>query len=238
LSDGRSRIGELLTGFRNAFFAGLLVVVPLGVSLWVIITAVGFVDEFIHVLPKTWQPAYWFGRDIPGLGLVLVVTLVFSVGVAMESLIGRRVVTAYESLLLRVPIASSIYNGVKQLMEQLFTSRRGFEAVVMLEWPRQGVWAVGFKTGSSWLAAQDGSTMINIFMPTTPNPTTGFYMIVRESQTIMTDMSVEQAFKLLMSAGIVAPDDIHLLGGRELPVHPALPDTFGHMGPRQPTAEE
>ena len=124
-----------------------------------------------------------------------------------QSFLGRRVVALYEGILLRVPLVSSLYGGVKQLMEQLFNSNKGFEQVVLVEWPRRGLYSVAFKTGPAPARHPDGLPMVNVFLPSTPNPTTGFYFMLPERDVIDTTMTVEEAFKMIVSAGIVAPEE-------------------------------
>ena len=197
---------NLLRRLRAWFLAGLLVVVPIAVTALVIYKLAGFLESAIKLVPKAWQPEALFGQPIPGLGIVFALTVVLLVGVLTQNFLGRRVILLYEALLQRVPIVSSLYGGVKQLLEQLFLSSKGFEHVVLVEWPRRGVYSVAFMTGEAAVQHPDDVPMVNVFMPSTPNPTTGFYFMLPKSDIIETGMSVEDAFKMIVSAGIVAPE--------------------------------
>jgi uncharacterized membrane protein len=172
----------------------------------VLFSLAAFLEGAIGWVPRAWQPESLFGRPIPGLGILFAVGSVLLVGLLTESFVGRRVVSLYEAVLLRVPLVSSLYGGIKQLMEQLFRSNKGFEQVVLVEWPRRGLYSVAFKTGAAPVRRADGVAMVNVFLPSTPNPTTGFYFMLPEADVIDTPMTVEEAFKMIVSAGIVSPE--------------------------------
>ena len=197
-----------LQGIRVAFIAGILVVVPLGATIWVLGFVMGFLESTVRLLPEAIQPETLIGRPIPGLGILLTVTTVLLAGALTRNFFGQRIIEFYEAVLLRVPIVSSVYQGVKQLMEALFSGREGqFRQVVLVEWPRRGVYAIAFHTGEAFLSEDDpDQELVNVFLPTTPNPTSGFYLMLPRSEIRPLDLSVEEAFKLIMSAGIVAPD--------------------------------
>ena len=149
--------------------------------------------------------------ELPGLGILVTVVLVTTVGAISRYYIGQRIVTWVEGVLLRVPLLSGVYQGLKKLIDTLF-SKEGmkFRQVVMVEYPRRGIWAVAFLTGeeADWLLTDefDGDRPVSIFLPTTPNPTSGFYLIAAAKDIRLLDVSVEEAFKLIMSAGIVVPE--------------------------------
>jgi uncharacterized membrane protein len=232
---------HLLQRIRTVFLAGLLVTLPLAVTVWVLITLVAFVDSVIAWVPVL-VPAGWIAavmafypsflpvgeHGLPqGLGVLVAVLTLFIVGVLARSYLGGRLIALYEWLLLRVPVASSIYQAVKELLE-LVLARDGnaFERVVLVEWPRPGLYSVGFLNGEAWVSVEGRGRMVNVFLPTTPNPTTGFFAMLPEDQVILTDMTVEQGFKILMSAGLVSPPGRlqlprRALGGVEA-VEPAL----------------
>lgn len=191
---------------RRALFAGLLVLGPITVTVWLLVFLVSVLEGVVRLLPEGIQPENLLGFKIPGLGLVLAFLTVLGVGMATRSYVGGRVVEWYERLLVRVPVVSGVYTGVKQLMEALFAADRGnFRKVVLIEWPRRGVRAVAFHTGESFVQPDSGEVWVNVFLPTTPNPTSGYYLMVPEHDVVILDLSVEDAFKLIMSAGIVAP---------------------------------
>jgi uncharacterized membrane protein len=149
------------------------------------------------------QPLWLFGRSIPGLGIVLVVVGIFSVGLLTQNWLGVRTLRAYEGLVQRVPVVSSVYQGVKQVVEAtLSDDERSVRGVVLVEWPRPGAWSIGFHTGDAFVAGDDGTPHVCVFLPSTPNPTTGFFFMVAEDQVVKTELTVEEAARLLMSAGI------------------------------------
>jgi len=193
-------------GLRSAFLAGILLGVPALVTIWVLITLVSFLEGAVKLLPKAIQPENLLGFPIPGLGILLALSTILLLGLATRSYVGSRMITLYERLLARVPILSSIYQGIKQLMEAVFASGKGhFQQVVLVEYPRRKAYALAFLTGDAFLQGADGTRMVNVFLPTTPNPTSGFYLLLPEKDVINLDISVEEAFKLIMSAGIVSP---------------------------------
>lgn len=192
--------------FRQAFFAGLLVLVPLVVTVWTLVFLVGALEGVVRLFPDEVQPEALLGFPIPGLGVLLTLSTLFLVGLVTRSYVGSRIIGFYESLVVRVPVVSSLYTGVKQLMEALFSAERGnFRKVVLVEWPRRGVRAIAFHTGEAFVQPETDEVWINVFLPTTPNPTSGFYLVLPERDVVVLDVSVEDAFKLIMSAGIVAP---------------------------------
>lgn len=193
---------SLFQVLRRAVLAGLLVVVPAAVTVWVLGALVQILDAGIYLIPRVLQPHHPAARS--ALGVFLALCVVVAVGLATQSYIGARAVRVTERTLSRVPLLSSIYNGVKQLLEAVFTTDKSyFEHAVYVEWPRRGIWVVAFHTGEA--GEIDGRRMINLFMPTTPNPTTGFYFIAAAEDVVFTDLTVEEAFKLIVSAGIVLP---------------------------------
>jgi uncharacterized membrane protein len=201
-------IGRVLQAVRGAFLAGILIVVPLGATIWVLTFVMGLLESTVRLLPDSVQPEALVGQPIPGLGILLTVTTVLFAGALARSLVGRRVIAFYESMLAQVPVVSSVYQGVKQLTEALFSGQEGqFRQVVLVEWPRRGVYAIAFHTGEAFLTVDEESDgMVNVFLPTTPNPTSGFYLMLPRDEIRPLDLTVEQAFKLIMSAGIVAPE--------------------------------
>lgn len=194
---------------RKYLIAGLLVWMPLGITFLVIRAIVGFLDKTLLLLPAAYQPDTLLGVHIPGLGVVLAVVLVLATGMIVANLLGRRLVAAWESLLDRIPLVRTIYGGVKQIMESvLATDAKSFRKVLLLEYPRRGVWSFGFKTSDQLGEVQEKTEcdVISVFVPTTPNPTSGFVLMVPASDVIELDMTVEQGLKMIMSMGVVVPD--------------------------------
>ena len=198
---------------RRYFVAGILFFAPIGITIWAIASIVVWLDNLI--LPtflKLVIPGLVEAPPLPLVGMLFTFFVIILLGVIARHLLGGEFQRAWERLLGRVPVARSIYAGVKQLLEAIFTSAQSsrFNRVVMIEYPRRGVYALAFTTGPARGATQDATDghMINCFLPTTPNPTSGFYLLVPEDDIIVLDMSVEDAFKIVMSAGLVTPDTI------------------------------
>jgi uncharacterized membrane protein len=165
-------------------------------------------DAILKYVPAKYLPETYLHIHIPGLGLILTIVLVFVVGLLTRNFVGRKLVHLGEKIVDRIPIARIIYIGVKQLLEALFFQKtRAFDKAALIEYPRRGVYAIGFVTGESKGEVQNltPKNMINVFVPTTPNPTSGFYILVPENELIILSMSVEDAFKLIVSGGIVSP---------------------------------
>lgn len=198
---------------RSDLLAGTLVLAPLGITIFVFSTLVDFADGLIRVLPHAWQPETHLGFPIPGLGVVVAVLLVGLTGLFMRYYAGQRVVEFYETLLARVPLLSGIYQGFKQLVDTVFTQRgQHFRQVVMLEYPRKGIFCLAFVTNEDPFmdVEHTDDRLISVFLPTTPNPTSGFYLLVPAADLRKVDMTSEEAFKLIMSAGIVTPGRLHV----------------------------
>ncbi|MEJ2508324.1 MAG: DUF502 domain-containing protein [Gammaproteobacteria bacterium] len=204
---GSRRPGGRLT-LRRYLIAGLLVWVPLGVTLLVITTLVDVMDRVLLLLPPRLRPDALIGFHIPGLGVVLSVAVVFVTGIVAANLFGRQLVALWEALLARIPLVRSIYAGVKQLTETVFSSSgQSFRKVLLVEYPRRGLWTLAFQTGTGVGEAQTktGHDVINVYVPTTPNPTSGFFLMVPSSDVIELEMSVDDGLKMLISMGAVVP---------------------------------
>jgi uncharacterized membrane protein len=188
---------------RTWLIAGLLVVMPLGVTVFVLLALFRFLDNLLG-------PSFRLilGTEVPGLGLIAGVVLILIVGAMASNIVGRRVVEGFDWLMMRIPLARTIYSATKQFSDSILTQNRGaFKEAVLVEWPRPGLYSVGFVTGETRGEAQEKTRerVVNVFIITTPNPTTGFLCLVPESQIIELEMSVEDALKLVVSAGIVVP---------------------------------
>lgn len=205
----RAALSRSLGALRAALIAGGLVLLPIGVTIWVLSKLVAFADSTIKLVPAQWQPEALLGVPLPGLGVLLSLLVLSLVGFAMRYYAGQRALGAMEALLQRVPVASSIYQGVKQLIDTVFAQQgKHFSDVVLIEYPRKGVYSVAFVTNRQpfvQLPELGEAPLVSVFLPTTPNPTSGFFMVVPASELQRIDMSVEEAFKLVMSAGIVLP---------------------------------
>lgn len=193
---------------RKYFITGLLILVPLAITLWVLSLFVSTLDQSLMFVPNAWRPEAVFGFYVPGLGTILTLLIIFLVGVATHNIIGRQVVSVWESLLNRIPIVRSIYSSVKQVSDTLFSSSgNAFRKALLIEYPRKGAWTIGFLTG---VPGGDVRTYlegdyVSVYVPTTPNPTSGFFLMMPRSDTIELDMSVDEALKYIVSMGVVAP---------------------------------
>jgi uncharacterized membrane protein len=203
----------MMKRLRRYFVAGLLVWLPLGVTIFlfrILISlmdgSVGYVPERFH--PDKWLPEDWLGVGIPAIGVFLTIMLVLITGVLTANLVGRRFVGGWESLLDRIPIARSIYSAAKNFTEIVFSdSGNAFKKVLLVEYPRKGIYTLTFQTATSLgeVQGRTGEDVVCCFVPTTPNPTSGFIIIVPKRDVIELDMTVDEAAKLVMSLGVVIP---------------------------------
>jgi uncharacterized membrane protein len=199
----------MMATLRRYLMAGLLVWVPLGVTLLIVAFLVDLMDQTLLLLPTAIQPEHLLGFRIPGLGLVLTAIVVLLTGMVVTNLFGMQLFTIGERLLQRIPLVRSIYASVKQVTESMFSSGKSFRKVVLVEYPRRGMWSLAFQTGSgaSEISRKTGQEIVNIFIPTTPNPTSGFFLMVPRDDVIELDMSVDQGLKMLLSVGVVVPEN-------------------------------
>lgn len=194
---------------RRWLIAGLLVWVPLGATLLVIRFLVDLADTSLLLLPPSLRPDALLGVHVPGLGVLLSVALVFGTGVFAANFLGQRVLSWVESLLARVPLVRSLYGGMKKLAETVLSgTSSSFRRVVLIEYPRKGMWSIGFQAGDAFPEAQRkiGTDCVAVFIPTTPNPTSGFIVQVPRSEVLRLDMTVEEGMRYVISLGVVAPD--------------------------------
>lgn len=215
----RSHRRGLLAGLRASFLTGLVIVAPAVLTIWLISTMIDFVDaRVLPLIPEGVLAQYlpeaiagWRLSDVPGLGVIIFLVFTLLVGWLAKGYIGRSLIQWGEEIVARMPVVRSIYNGLKQIVETVFSqSANSFSRACLVEFPRPGCWAVAFVStdakGEVALKVGREGKMISVFMPTTPNPTTGFLFFVPEASVIYLDMSIEEAAKLIISAGLVVPD--------------------------------
>lgn len=193
---------------KRYFITGLLIWAPLGITLWVLSFILGMMDQSVLLLPNEWQPRALLGFHIPGLGALMTLLVVFVTGLLTANFIGQRLVRWWEALLHRIPVVRSIYQSVKQISDTVFSpSGQAFRQAVLLQYPRPGSWTIGFLTGTPGgeIAMLLGDDMVSLYVPTTPNPTSGFFLMLAKDDVVELDMSVEDALKYLISMGVVAP---------------------------------
>lgn len=195
---------------RKYFIAGLLVWLPLAATVLVIKLVIDLLDTTLLLLPPEWRPEALLGFSIPGFGVVLAVTLLIITGMLAANFFGRAIVKGWESLLGRIPLVNTIYTGVKQVSKTLLSSEgKSFRKVVLTEYPRKGIWSMGFLASDGLEAAKKtaGEELISVFIPTTPNPTSGFIVMIPKQDVTELDMSVEDGFKFIISMGVVVPEN-------------------------------
>ncbi|MGD9945252.1 MAG: DUF502 domain-containing protein [Burkholderiaceae bacterium] len=195
---------------RKYLVTGLLIWVPLVITLWVLNLIVTTMDQSLQLLPAQWHPHNLLGRDVPGLGVVLTVLAVLLTGLLARNFIGERLLVYWEGLLGRIPIVRSIYSSVKQVSDTILSPNgQAFRRALLVQYPRSGVWTIAFQTGTPAGEVRRHITldMVSVYVPTTPNPTSGFFLMVPRSETIELNMSVDEALKYVVSMGVVAPPD-------------------------------
>ncbi len=193
---------------RKWLFAGLLVVLPVAITVWVVQWIVGTLDQTLLILPIAWHPDRLFGIHIPGLGVVLALGILLLVGAVTSNFIGRRLLAWSDRLMNRIPVVRSIYSGVKQVSDTLFSeSGNAFRTAVLVQWPRPGVWTIGFVTGTPGgdVANHLAGEFLSVYVPTTPNPTGGYFVMLPKSDSIELRMSVDEALRYVISMGVVVP---------------------------------
>jgi uncharacterized membrane protein len=202
----------LFAGIRASFLTGLVIVAPAVLTIWLIQTVIEFVDgKVLPLVPSRVFPDWLTGISVPGLGLIIFLAFTLIVGWLAKGLIGRSLIAWGEEIVSRMPVVRSIYNGLKQIAETVFAqSSTTFNRACLIQYPRPGLWAIAFiSTDTKGELAQNLNATekhLSVFLPTTPNPTSGFLLFVPESQVILLDMSIEEAAKLVISAGLVVPD--------------------------------
>jgi uncharacterized membrane protein len=209
---------------RKYFITGLLILVPLAITLWVLNLIISTMDQSLLLLPERWQPKSVFGFHIPGLGTILTLLVIFFTGLLTRNFIGKQVVHGWELLLKRIPVVSSIYSSVKQVSDTLFSSSgNAFRKALLVQYPREGAWTIAFLTGVPGGDVKNHlvGDYVSIYVPTTPNPTSGFFLMVPRADTIELDMSVDEALKYIVSMGVVSPEYIIAAGKNLAAVPPA-----------------
>lgn len=196
------------TFVKRYLITGLLIWVPLVITVWVLNLLVSTMDQTLLLLPLELRTEKWLGVHIPGLGVLLTLLIVFLTGLLAANIIGQRMVLFWESLLARIPVVNSIYNGVKQVSDTLFSpTGQAFRKALLVQYPRQGSWTIAFQTGvpGGDVANHLQGDFVSVYVPTTPNPTSGFFLMMPRSDVVELDMSIDEALKYIISMGVVAP---------------------------------
>ena len=199
------------TKLQRYFLAGLVAVVPISLTVLVVRWTIALMDQLLlRFIPERYWPEALFGFAVPGIGLLATLLMILFVGVLVTNYFGRSLLHLSERLMGRIPLVKGIFGLFKQVADTVLSAdRQGFRKVVLIEYPRRGLWSVGFVTGVSQGEVQriTDQRMINVFMPTTPNPTSGYYILVPEQDARELSMTVDEAFKLIISGGMVSPPE-------------------------------
>jgi uncharacterized membrane protein len=197
-----------MAAIRRWLLAGLLVLVPLAITFWVLEWIVATLDQTLLILPEAWQPRKLIGFHIPGFGVLLAFFAVLLIGAVTSNFLGRRLMSWWDLLLNRIPIVRSIYSSVKQVSDTLFSENgNAFRKALLVQWPREGVWTIGFLTGAPGgdVATHLPGDYVSVYVPTTPNPTGGYFVMLRREHCIELKMSVDEALTYVISMGVVVP---------------------------------
>lgn len=193
---------------KKYLITGLLVLVPLVITIWVLKSLIGIMDQSLLLLPEKWHPHTLFGSDIPGFGVILTFAIVFVTGAVATNFFGMQIILLWERMLNRLPVVKSIYSSVKQVSDTLFSdSGNAFRKAVLVQFPRDGAWTIAFLTGTPGgdVANHLHGEYVSVFVPTTPNPTGGYFLMMQKTDVIELEMSVDEALKYIISMGVVAP---------------------------------
>jgi uncharacterized membrane protein len=194
---------------KKYIITGLLIWIPLVITIWVLKLIVESLDQVLLLLPKEFETENWLGFHVPGMGVVMTLVIVLVTGLFATNLIGARLVHLWHDILHRIPVVNSIYSSVKQISDTLFSSSgQAFRKALLVQWPREGMWTIAFLTGQPGgdVANRLQGDYVNVYVPTTPNPTGGYFVIVARKDAIELDMSVDEALKYIISMGVVPPN--------------------------------
>jgi uncharacterized membrane protein len=198
----------MMAALRRWLLAGLLVLVPLMITVWVLNWIIGTLDQTLQILPEQWHPDRLLGIHIPGFGVVLALAIVLVIGAAVSNFLGRRLVAWWDALLGRIPIVRSIYSSVKQVSDTLFSENgNAFRKALLVQWPRPGVWTIAFQTGTPGgdVAHHLSEDYLSVYVPTTPNPTGGYFVMLKRTDCVELNMTVDEALTYVISMGVVVP---------------------------------
>ena len=213
----------MIAALRKWLLAGLLVLVPVGITFWVLNWVISTLDLTLAVLPAHWRPEVWLGVEIPGLGVVFALLVVLAIGALASNFIGNTLLGWWDGLLGRIPVVRSIYSAVKQVSDTLFSDKgNAFREAVLVQWPREGVWTIAFVTAKPSVALHEhtpADDFLCVYVPTTPNPTSGYMLFVRKSECRALDMSVDAALTYVVSMGVVDPATKSLKAARPIKEH-------------------
>ncbi len=194
---------------KKYFITGLLVLVPVVITFWVLSSLIQTMDQSLLLLPEQWRPQQLFGFSMVGLGAILTIAIIFLTGLIATNIFGQQLILLWEAMLSRVPVVKSIYASVKQVSDTIFSdSGNAFRKALLIEFPRQGSWTIAFLTGEPGgdVSNHLQGDYVSVYVPTTPNPTGGYFLMIEKKNVVELDMSVDQALKYIISMGTVVPD--------------------------------
>ena len=212
-----------MAAFRKWLLSGLLVIAPVAITVWVLEWIISTLDKTLLILPSDWHPDKLIGFHIPGFGVLLALTILLVAGATASNFFGRKLVDWWNALLHRIPVVRSIYSGVKQVSDTLFSENgNAFRKAVLIQWPREGAWTIAFVTGAPGGDAINylQGDYLSVYVPTTPNPTGGYFVMLKSSDCIELRMSVDEALKYIVSMGVVIPMPV---ASHIKTIHPSRP---------------
>ena len=202
---------KIRKNIKGVFLTGIAAIIPVGVTFYILYLIIGMMNKLVKIIPARFHPDQILPFHLPGLGIIITLILIFTVGLVTKSYLGKKLVSLGERMVGKIPLVRGIYNALKQLVDAVFSDKgQSFKKAVLIEYPREGLYSIAFVTGVSRgeVQVKTAQKCVNVFVPTTPNPTSGFYIMVPETDTIVLDMTVEEAFTLIISGGIVSPEDV------------------------------
>ncbi len=202
---------KIRKNIKGVFLTGIAAIIPVGVTFYILYLIIGMMNKLVKIIPARFHPDQILPFHLPGLGIIITLVLIFTVGLVTKSYLGKKLVALGERMVGKIPLVRGIYNALKQLVDAVFSDKgQSFKKAVLIEYPRKGLYSIAFVTGVSRgeVQVKTAQKCVNVFVPTTPNPTSGFYIMVPETDTIVLDMTVEEAFTLIISGGIVSPEDV------------------------------
>ncbi len=218
----------VLARLRNHLLAGVIVAAPISITVWLSFQFIGFVDSTVvpHI-PPNYNPETYLPFSLPGLGLLIVIVALIGIGAVTTGFVGRAFLRAGERVLARMPVVRGIYSALKQIFETVLAQKsQAFREVVLIEYPRRGSWALGFATGTTKGEVQStiDEEVVNIFLPTTPNPTSGYLLFLPRSEVTFLSMTIEEGIKMVISGGVVTPPDTRSEEEKQAPKVPCRPE--------------
>ena len=207
-------IKRVKKSIKGVFLTGVVAVIPAGVTIYILYLIIKLMNNLVRFIPARYHPDQLLPFHIPGLGVIITLILIFTIGLVTRSYLGKKLARLGDRMVRRIPLVRGIYNALKQFVDAVFSDKgQSFKRAVLLEYPRKGLYSIAFVTGVARgeVQAKTSQRCVNVFVPTTPNPTSGFYIMVPEGDMITLDMTVEEAFTLIISGGIVSPEDIQHL---------------------------